>query len=832
MSLRINHNISSMNGHRQLIRNETMMAKSLERLSSGLRINRAADDAAGLVISEQMRAQIGGLKQAIDNSETAISMVQTTEGALDEVNNLLTKARELVLHAANEGVNDVNQLAADQAELDNVIDSISRISDVTQFGTKKLLDGSLNGATSLASTISHVKVGNLANNPGIAAGLMSVNVTAGSKEAMTLKTSGTATNSTIFTSAVTGVNLGTASVVSGVTVTLQLGNDSVGHLVATGGETAGTIASALDTLADQYGFDVSVTTGNELKVTRQDIGSDDFTAKITFTLAEKAAVAGTVESVTARLEVTSGSTNANAASTLFTNVSGGVSGIVETSVLAKNNTRFNYTIQTTTGLSYTATVTGSAGDTMQSVLTALQTSIDAGSSLFSGATLQLAGGSASGINFKLSRGSDSIATDFNFSLSIDFNNAAAVQSEVETMSMTGITVNTGANPTFTDAANAAIAGTAITGASKLASGNAINLTVNGQTVSFTAVSTGVVMTGVADALQADLIALGGDFANMKVAFVTSGTALSGLTAMQGSTGVSGTSNGFVVYNSDGKAFSVSLTVDQAQGNDVLVSSTETVAGAAAGATLDLTTVNQSRVSNVVTSGAIAAATVSSTTGASGSVVTAGVDATATMTSSNGVVLALTQSANNADGSFSMTLTTGMNDLGYKDFKAEFATALQSAGGQTNFTLSQGAVFQVGANALQQVAFTIDDISSSELGRGASSTLGSLEDMLSSKDGALLNGLSTDALAVIDSAIDQITNLRGRMGAFQSNALESGLNSLRVSHENLTAAESTIRDVDFAAESAEFTRNQILVQASTSMLAQANQLPQNVLKLLG
>jgi len=75
-------------------------------------------------------------------------------------------------------------------------------------------------------------------------------------------------------------------------------------------------------------------------------------------------------------------------------------------------------------------------------------------------------------------------------------------------------------------------------------------------------------------------------------------------------------------------------------------------------------------------------------------------------------------------------------------------------------------------------------------------------------------------------------LRGRLGAFQSNTLESGLNSLRVSNENLTAAESTIRDTDFASESAIFTKNQILVQASTSMLAQANQLPQNVLKLLG
>ena len=85
--------------------------------------------------------------------------------------------------------------------------------------------------------------------------------------------------------------------------------------------------------------------------------------------------------------------------------------------------------------------------------------------------------------------------------------------------------------------------------------------------------------------------------------------------------------------------------------------------------------------------------------------------------------------------------------------------------------------------------------------------------------------------LIDATTDEITTLRGRLGAIQSNTLESGLNSLRATSENMISAESTIRDVDFAAESATFTRNQILVQASTSMLAQANQLPQNVLKLL-
>ena len=88
MSLRINHNIASINGHRNMLRNDAAVSSSLEKLSSGLRINKAADDAAGLIISEQMRAQIGGLEQATANAEIAVSLVQTAEGALDEMNNL------------------------------------------------------------------------------------------------------------------------------------------------------------------------------------------------------------------------------------------------------------------------------------------------------------------------------------------------------------------------------------------------------------------------------------------------------------------------------------------------------------------------------------------------------------------------------------------------------------------------------------------------------------------------------------------------------------------------------------------------------------------------
>ncbi|MBI4082976.1 MAG: flagellin [Candidatus Lambdaproteobacteria bacterium] len=142
MSLRINHNITAMNSHRQMLTNDTALGKSLEKLSSGLKINRAADGPASLIISEQMRAQISGLNQAVDNSETAIGMVQTTEAALTEVSNLLVKMRQLSIHAANEGANDQSMLEADQLELENALNTIDRITTNSQFGVKKLLDGS------------------------------------------------------------------------------------------------------------------------------------------------------------------------------------------------------------------------------------------------------------------------------------------------------------------------------------------------------------------------------------------------------------------------------------------------------------------------------------------------------------------------------------------------------------------------------------------------------------------------------------------------------------------------------------------------------------------
>ncbi|CCO09145.1 flagellin [Desulforamulus hydrothermalis] len=147
--MRINHNIAALNTYRQLSNNNAIGAKSLEKLSSGLRINRAGDDAAGLAISEKMRGQIRGLDMASKNAQDGISLIQTAEGALNETHSILQRMRELAVQASNDtNTNDDREEL--QKELDQLIKEIDRISDTTEFNTKKLLDGSLSGVRSVA----------------------------------------------------------------------------------------------------------------------------------------------------------------------------------------------------------------------------------------------------------------------------------------------------------------------------------------------------------------------------------------------------------------------------------------------------------------------------------------------------------------------------------------------------------------------------------------------------------------------------------------------------------------------------------------------------------
>ena len=203
------NNPGALNAQHNLGRANNSLNTSIERLSSGLKINRGADGPAALVISEKQRAQIAGLRTAIDNTDKAVAVVQTAEGALNEINSLLVKVRSLALDSANTGVNDDDALAANQAEIANALDTINRIANNTQFSTKKLLDGS----AGMQGTASNTNVSFMKATSETMAGTYSIEVTTEAERANV--TAGTAQTDALANDEIVTIN--------GVSITLNAG---------------------------------------------------------------------------------------------------------------------------------------------------------------------------------------------------------------------------------------------------------------------------------------------------------------------------------------------------------------------------------------------------------------------------------------------------------------------------------------------------------------------------------------------------------------------------------------------------------------------------------
>ncbi len=258
MSLRINHNTSAINSHRNLQANQASMAKTLERLSSGYKINRASEGPASLVISEQMRAQIAGMNQAIDNSESAISLVQTTEANMAEINNLLVSIRQLAIHAANEGVNDEVMLEADQGEIDNALSTIARISDQAQFGQKKLLDGS-RGASGTTTGDYLEFVGATLNSGDSRENGFDVKITQAASKAR-----------------VEGTVALTNEIVKGGETLTVIENGKMATYTSNADDTAATLVQNLKSEIDRKGLnlDIRLTETNGIEVMHKDYGSE------------------------------------------------------------------------------------------------------------------------------------------------------------------------------------------------------------------------------------------------------------------------------------------------------------------------------------------------------------------------------------------------------------------------------------------------------------------------------------------------------------------------------------------------------------------------------
>ncbi|GIP42150.1 flagellin [Paenibacillus sp. J45TS6] len=248
----INHNIAALNTHRQLGAATNAQTNNMEKLSSGLRINRAGDDAAGLAISEKMRGQIRGLDMASKNAQDGISMIQTAEGALNETHSILQRMRELSVQSSND-TNTLDDRKEIQKEVEQLKSEINRISDTTEFNTQKLLNGSL-GAVGSSDDTAVIKLNNAS---GLKAGDYDATVT----QEATVKAA--AEGSTTFTAGTdyTGKEL----TINGVKIDFS----DLDTTTATGAE----IAAKINSYTEKTG--VTATNGsNKITLTTEAYGSD------------------------------------------------------------------------------------------------------------------------------------------------------------------------------------------------------------------------------------------------------------------------------------------------------------------------------------------------------------------------------------------------------------------------------------------------------------------------------------------------------------------------------------------------------------------------------
>ncbi len=726
MSLRINHNLAALNAHRNLVHTTNALSNSMQKLSSGFRINKGSDNPAGLVISEQFRAQIAGLNQAIENSEGSIAMIQTAEGALNELNNLLISMRQLAIHAANEGFNDADQLAADQAEIDNAIRTIDRIAVNTQFGTKKLLDGSkANVATITGANSSQVII----KNSSLTTGTHSISATKTADPTSTLNTTSL-----------------------GISLTNTDGDPY-------------NLVEAIHTLDVLQASDVAIKRSSAITI------ADAWGTNLTL----------------------------DAAATAATLSSAAVLALATASNVGNYTVVFNYQEngEAVTG-EQTITVAVALNDDAQMIAAKFNTELALNTELAGRITASATGaGAAHSLTFSAAN----VGAQYSLKTNASSTDAATAQFAVASQNVRGVSDNQ-MSFTATTVTNSTVTQTITVGAGPSTYSSIAALVTDMDTAllaAFGAVDGGAVSDIASTVYDTDKIqlatrdegsdyklklnAFGGNTGDMeKVLKLTPDTiATNGIDALVSfdnyTTAITG-----VKWGSTG---SVTL------GNDAV---DETGRG-----TIDLTISNGQtgvNLGNLLLDVKAAKFDVR-LDGGPAAAVTAGVNST----------------IYNADRSESLILNYDLTSQG---------------GTETINNTDQSLVFQIGANVGQTAKIGMMNMSSSTLGRALA---GNMFTSLANIDVTTVQG-AQDAQMVIDASINEVSSTRGTLGSFQKNTLESNLRNLRIAAENLTASESMIRDTDMAKEISEFTKNQILLQAGTAMLAQANQIPQIVLSLFG
>jgi len=756
----INTNLASLNAQRNLEGSSSSLAVSLQRLSSGLRINSAKDDAAGLAIATRFSSRIQGLTQASRNANDAISLAQVSEGALQETTRILQRARELSIQSAN-GSNSAADRKALQAEVNQLKNELNRIGNNTSFNGLKILNGDL--------TNTEFQIGAEANQT-VSVSITDTRTTAiGTNQVKTNNTDGVeqATyrnyigSGTSTDDAGIGTDTGVASDGDGNNYTAE--TLTVANTNTSGVAVSQTVTTTAEDTADQIAAELSALTG----VTA--------TAYNEITLSNYVA-SDTDDNISLRI---SGDATDNVVDSTINIISGDSSDMSFVAEEINSDTDLAaigvYAVSTGTSVTIYAT---QGQDLAVGIVTGTGSTIDingafdnaAASTLDSDASTQTRGGR---LEMNLDQGyaiqsdgtgliSATAATNLTPTSTVgrtditDGNNVAA-----QTLTISGSTGSASVSIIANEEASAMV--------TKI---NAVTGTTN---VKATAITTATLQNLSQDGtVTFDLF---GDNVSTAPASISAAITTTDFTALvkaindvSGNTGISaaidGANNVVKLTNSTGKDISIK-NFTHTSGVDYLSASTS---------------------SAVIATG----------------------DGSSVQTTVEASLDVVGNSATNSG------TTVKLYDGGQR-------TASDSAviGGEVTFNSS--ATFSVTSNV--DGASNPGSLFSGTVSSGNSSTAQTVNTVdISSAAGA------QSAIAVLDEAINQISEVRADLGAVQSR-FESAIRNLTNNVENLNVARSRILDTDFASETATLTKNQILTQAGVSILAQANALPQNVLALL-
>lgn len=836
--MRINNNIQALNAYRNLSANQTTMSKHLEKLSSGLRINRASDDAAGLAISEKMRSQIRGLAVAERNALDGISLIQTSEGALAEVHSMLQRMRELAVQSSNDTNTNVDREGI-QKEVAQLINEIDRISANTEFNQLDLLNGA-RSSNEIYGT-EDVKITSPTNNVKVTAGIpantaaqYTVAVKAGENQTIDFGAdNGASTNKLKVVYASSGAAGDATAAIAGDTITITLGTAATDNTAAkvqvalrglnlTGlnvdstkitvtGDVTG-VANAAALTAPAKVATLPTTLGQDKKASNDALNitmSDDI--NITANLTHRdydGSVGKTAHDLAKDIKDQLIGVDTNVNKLEYVNID------------LTNKAVINGTVghaTTTNALANLATGTLVAGDTITvtvsgTAFTLTGTDLAAAGNPLTPENLVSALKNAANGATKLSDVADlKIGTDGKLTVSTYATGATSTVS-IATAGAAAAALQTALGMTASPLTGTAGTGTASTPATytafftkNLAVGDVV--VINGRT--YKAGDTTAVPP------------VPGDFN------IGSGATVDDQV-------LSLHNNLLAAINSDlGSNYSATLT----DGKIVLTENSKNIGkGTLPSFTVDRAETLYMKFYNDPTAANFNAL---AKTAKPGSLI----DKVNNLTSQQLMSKGYPDSSDLSKAKFLSDIVAGTNkfDVKYDDIKQKFSiksnyklrmdeeksTAAQSLG-MTN--LFKGLDLQIGANIDQIMNVNVGDMSSSSLGSGARDKDGNYINK-TLKDVQIKNSESAnEAFRLIDQAIKQVSDQRSSLGAYQ-NRLEHTVTSLGATRENLTAAESRIRDTDMALEMSGFTKDNIINQAATAMLAQANQLPQGIMRLL-